>query len=223
MTQSARGAIEPPFSPVLLAGLALAPLPPRFLQPAIDAVFALVLKRHSDLLDRLGGYADAVIGIDPLDLPFVLVFRPKPDHPILTVVRDFAQVETTATVRGPLAMLMALGEGRIDGDAAFFSRQLVIEGDTEVVLALRNAIDGAAIDMVGDLAQALGPLGGPLRRAFGLGGALFDRLASDMELVRRAIAGPAQKTAEAQASRIAELETEVAALRRQTRKREGKA
>lgn len=220
MTEAPRRAVDPPFSPILLAGLAVAPVPLRLLRPVCDAAFAMVRKRHPDLLDRLSDYPDAVIGIDPLDLPFVLVLRPEPEGASLAVERDFASVDTTAIVRGPLSMLIALGEGRLDGDAAFFSRQLVIEGDTEVVLALRNAVDAAAIDLVEDVSAALGPLSGPLKRALGIGGVLFDHLASDMDLLRRAIAGPAQKTAEAQNARISQLEAEIATLRRSLRQRE---
>jgi len=37
-------------------------------------------------------------------------------------------------------------DGTYDGDALFFSRDLVIEGDTEAVLALRNAIENAELN-----------------------------------------------------------------------------
>lgn len=212
--------VDPPFSPVLLAGLALAPVSPRLLQPLFDAILAVVRRRHPDILERLANYPDAVIGIDPVDLPFVLVLEPWPESPHLGVRRDFEGVATTAVIRGPLAMLFALAEGRTDGDAAFFSRQLVFEGDTEVVLALRNAIDGAGIDLHADFAATLGPLARPLRHAVTLGGRLFDRLSQDMDLVRSALLGPAMRGATAQSARLGELEAEVASLRRSLRQRE---
>lgn len=222
MTSSPRRAVDPPFSPVLLAGMALAPVPVRLLQPACDALFGMVRRRHPDLLERLSDYPDAVIGIDPLDLPFVLILRPDPDMPSLELVRSLDDVETTARIRGPLALLVALGEGRLDGEQAFFTRRLVIEGETEVVLALRNAVDGAAIDLIGDLADTLGPLGSPIRRALGLGGGVLERLSEDMDLLRRSIAGPAQRSAEAQGARINALEEEVSALKRQLRRQQGR-
>jgi predicted lipid carrier protein YhbT len=212
--------VDPPFSPVLLAGLALAPLPPKMLQPLFDAAMALVRRRHPDLLDRLSGFGNAVIGIDPVDLPFVLVFEPRPERPRLTVWRDFTGVALSATVRGPLSMLMALGEGRLDGDAAFFSRQLVIEGDTEVILALRNAVDGAGIDMRADFAATLGPMARPLMRIADAAGQVVGRLADDMALVRQALVGPTLKAADIQTARLNELEAEVATLRRSLRQRE---
>jgi predicted lipid carrier protein YhbT len=212
--------VDPPFSPILLAGVALGPVPPRLLQPLFDAILAIVRRRHPDILERLAAYPDAIVGIDPVDLPFVLLLEVHPDHPHLTVKRDFSDITATAVIRGPLALLFALGEGRLDGDAAFFSRNLVFEGDTEVVLALRNAVDGAGIDLEADFAATLGPLARPLLRAARAGGWLFDCLARDMDLVRRALVGPALKGADAQSARLNELETEVAALRRSLRQRE---
>jgi predicted lipid carrier protein YhbT len=212
--------VDPPFSPVLLAGLALAPVPPRLLQPLFDAILSVVRRHHPDILDRLSAYPQAVVGVDPVDLPFVLVLEPIPEQPLLTVCRDFSELRPTAVIRGPLAMLFALAEGRIDGDAAFFSRQLVIEGDTEVVLALRNAIDGAGIDLQADFAATLGPLARPLHHLAGLGGRLFDRLSQDMDTLRAAIVGPALRGAQAQSARIGELEAEVTQLRRSLRHKE---
>ncbi|MBI5166006.1 MAG: SCP2 sterol-binding domain-containing protein, partial [Magnetospirillum sp.] len=130
----------PPFTPVLLLGLALKPVRPSLLQPAFDAMLRVVRRRHPDILDRLSAYADAVVCIDPTDLPFVLLLEPNPEDPRLTVRRAVDPGEVSATVRGPLETLIALAEGRVDGDALFFTRQLVVEGDTEVVVALRNAV-----------------------------------------------------------------------------------
>jgi len=212
--------VDPPFSPILLAGVALSPVPPRLLQPLFDAILTVVRRRHPDILDRLAAYPDAVVGIDPVDLPFVLLLEVHPDHPRLTVKRDFAGAAVTAVIRGPLALLFALGEGRLDGDAAFFARNLVFEGDTEVVLALRNAVDGAGIDLEADFAATVGPLAQPLLRVAKAGGWLFDRLSHDMDLVRRALVGQTLKGAEAQSARLNDLEGEVATLRRSLRQRE---
>ncbi len=183
----------------------------------------MVRRRHPDILDRLSAYPDAVVGIDPVDLPFTLVLEPIPGQPRLSVCRDFDDLRPTAVIRGPLRMLFDLCEGRIDGDAAFFSRQLVIEGDTEVVLALRNAVDGAGIDLEADFAATVGPLAAPLRRATRVGGWLFERLSRDMSLVRSAIVGPALRGADAQSARISELEAELVEMRRSLRHRERRA
>jgi predicted lipid carrier protein YhbT len=214
--------VDPPFSPVLLAGLALAPVPVRLLQPIFDAILKVVKGRHPDILERLSAYPDAVVGIDPVDLPFTLVLEPIPEQPRLTVCHDFDDIRPSAIIRGPLEMLFALAEGRIDGDAAFFSRQLVIEGDTEVVLALRNAVDGAGIDLEADFAATLGPIARPLMRAVRAGGWLFGRLSRDMNMLRQSLVGPEQRRAEGLSARINELEAELSQVRRSLRHRENR-
>ena len=47
--------------------------------------------------------------------------------------------------------------GTLDGDALFFSRDITIEGNTDAILALRNAIDAAEIDLPGEVADLFGP------------------------------------------------------------------
>ena len=54
--------------------------------------------------------------------------------------------------------LLALLEGRIDGDAMFFARSLSITGDMEAMLALRNALDDSGFDLPRDLGKAAGLL-----------------------------------------------------------------
>ena len=211
------GQAAPPFSPVLLLGLALEPVRPSVLQPVFDAMLTLVRRRHPDILERMAAYADAVICIDPTDLPFALLLEPDPAAPRLTVRRDVDPAEVSATVRGPLETLIALAEGRVDGDALFFSRQLVVEGDTEVVVALRNAVDGAGIDLLDDLATALGPFGRPLRAVAGAAFGVLSRLRRDAETLRQAVIAPALHGTEVQSARLTELEAEVKALRKAAR------
>lgn len=47
-----------------------------------------------------------------------------------------------ATIRGSLAAFKTLAERRQDPDQLFFQRRLVIEGDTELGLRLKNVLDG---------------------------------------------------------------------------------
>ncbi|KCZ46704.1 hypothetical protein HY17_08130 [Hyphomonas sp. CY54-11-8] len=73
-------------------------------------------------------------------------------------------------IRGRFMLLLELVDSQRDGDAAFFSRDLEVSGDTEAVVRLRNALD----DVEGSIAEeAAGILGAPgrailarLRRAY---------------------------------------------------------
>lgn len=210
--------VTPPFSPMLLLGLALRPLRPAALQPLFDALLRMVRRRHPDILERMADYGDKAVCIDPVDLPFVILLEPNPAEPRLTVRRSVEPEEVAATIHGPLETLIALAEGKVDGDALFFSRRLVIEGDTEVVVALRNAIDGAGIDLIDDIARELGPLARPFRGLAGLAQGVAGRLRDDLETLRAAIVAPAVKDAANLSNRVAQLESEVKQLRKAARR-----
>ncbi|MBL1271058.1 MAG: SCP2 sterol-binding domain-containing protein [Oceanospirillales bacterium] len=52
-----------------------------------------------------------------------------------------------AIIRGSLAALKTLAERRQDPDQLFFQRRLVIEGDTELGLGLKNLLDSLEWDL----------------------------------------------------------------------------
>ncbi|MCH8036113.1 MAG: SCP2 sterol-binding domain-containing protein [Proteobacteria bacterium] len=130
----------------------------------------------------------------------------------------YGGIEAAATIRGSLLSLIDLLEGRVDGDALFFSRDLVIEGDTEAVLTLRNAIDGAGIDLVEIAASALGPFAGLARRVLGPAEALFRRATRDLERLQGALLFPVARRCDAQAAALDEIRTGMDDLRRRSRR-----
>lgn len=122
-----------------------------------------ICERNPHIFDRLGVHAGKRFGIRPTDLPFAFVIEACTRRPRLSVMRELP-TELDARISSSLPNLLALVEGRVDGDALMFSRQLVIEGDVEAVLALRNAIDDAGLDLVAEIADLFGPLGEPVRQ-----------------------------------------------------------
>jgi predicted lipid carrier protein YhbT len=122
-----------------------------------------ICRNHPKIFERLGAHARKRFGIKPTDLPFAFLLEPAPSRPRLLVVRDLPD-DVDARICSPLAGLFGLVEGRLDGDALLFSRDLVVEGDVEAVLALRNAIDDAQLDPVAEIAAIFGPLAEPLKR-----------------------------------------------------------
>ena len=151
--------------PPILA-FALRPLPVPLLSLALSALTRSVAKRHPSLFRRLGPYADARFVLDPTDLPFVICLCPNANRPHVTMHRSAPQGD--ARIAGPLAALLGMVHGAFDGDALFFSRDLMIEGNTEAVLALRNAIDDAELDIGAELQALSGPFAGLLGRAISL-------------------------------------------------------
>lgn len=98
------------------------------------------------LLARLEDYADRIFVIDPIDCPFVFVITLHRSGVSLRVQRGLGRTPCAARIAAPLFMLLGMLDGTYDGDALFFSRDLTIEGDTEAVLALRNALENAEVD-----------------------------------------------------------------------------
>jgi predicted lipid carrier protein YhbT len=113
-------------------------------------------ERHPCLFARLGPHAEKRFLIDPTDLPFSFLIRPQPARPRIDVRRRAPASAWDCRIAGPLAALLGMIHGAYDGDALFFSRDIVIEGDTEAALALRNAIDNAEIDLFTEAAVSLG-------------------------------------------------------------------
>lgn len=149
--------VSPPAPLPPTVTLALRPLPLAPLRLPLALLLRQLARRHPVLFERLGEHAAKRFGIDPTDLPFAFILTPHPARPAIAVVRRLpAQLDVR--IAGPLAGLIGLVDGDLDGDALFFSRDLVVEGDVEAVLALRNAIDGAGIDLIDEIAAGLGPL-----------------------------------------------------------------
>jgi len=186
-------AVSPPLSPWLLLGLVLRPLPLMPLQPALKVALHGLRRRHPGLFDRLGELGDRVFLIHPVELPFALRLGFTDGEPDLRACPSEPAEAADAVVRGPLVALVELLDGRTDGDALFFSRRLWFEGDTAAVVALRNALDGAGIDLFEDLLQALGVFRGPARRMLGLARRLVGRLEGDLETIRSAALEPVSR------------------------------
>lgn len=116
------------------------------------------------LAARLGEHSASTFAIDPVDCPFAFLVSLRNRHPVIAVRRDLGGARYAARIAAPLVVLLGMLDGSYDGDALFFSRDLVIEGDTEAVLALRNALDDAEFDPA-----TLAGVPAPLRALFNRG------------------------------------------------------
>lgn len=149
-------------------GLLLAPVPLALLQPILSRIARHVAQSRPELFDRLGPHAGKRFLIDPTDLPFVMVLTPERELPRMTAHRRYEKPAHDAAIAGTFLTLLEMIDGSLDGDAMFFSRDLKVSGDTEAVVALRNALDdfeGSALDSV---IGSFGLLSGPA--AFALSG-----------------------------------------------------
>jgi len=140
--------------------LRVMPLAP--LSASLTAFSARIAKTHPGIFRRLGEYDRTRFELDPTDLPIVICLDPNGGAPRVTVTRQ--PCGGAARISGPLAALLGLVHGAFDGDALFFSRDLVIGGDTAAALALRNAVDDAELDLSQEITQLSGPFAAGLQR-----------------------------------------------------------
>ena len=136
-------------------------LPTLPLDVALRRFVGSLADRHPSLFSRLGEHATKRFLIEPTDLSLAFLLAPDPAMPRLEAVKRGADGEIAVAcdsrIAGPLAALIGMVHGALDGDALFFSRDIVIEGDAEAVLALRNAVDDAEIDLPAEIAAITGP------------------------------------------------------------------
>ena len=173
---------------------------------------AIMMRRHPSVFERLSGLGRPTFLIEPWELPFGFLLRPGEARPRLEIVADPSVVQATARIRGSLRTLIELLEGRLDGDALFFSRELIVEGSTEAVVALRNAVDGAGVDVVADLLSILGPLSKPARKIVHATGAAGGRIARFLRAARNVAVAPAARRLDSHDAKLSDMERRIATL-----------
>ena len=83
---------------------------------------------------------------------------------------------------------------------------------------LRNAIDGAGIDLAETAASALGPFAGIARRLLRPAETLIRRMTRDLEALQATLLSPLARRCDAQAAELDELRTRLDGLQRRTRR-----
>ena len=129
--------------PLLAKAASVLPLLP--LELVVRRLLANAMAARPTFASRLGEHAGRTFAIDPVDCPFVFLFTPQEGRASLRVARGLSDAAYDARIAAPLVVLLGMIDGTYDGDALFFSRDLVIEGDTGAVLALRNAMENAEL------------------------------------------------------------------------------
>ncbi|MDF1854661.1 SCP2 sterol-binding domain-containing protein [Pseudooceanicola sp.] len=149
-----------------LPALALRWVPVTPLSMALAGFARHLAQRHPGMFRRLGRYDQTRFVLDPTDLPISILLEPRGGKPRLYLSRR--KLRGDARIAGPLAGLLGMVHGTYDGDALFFSRDLLIEGDTAAVLALRNAIDDAELDLSAEAQAMSGPFAAQVKRLIAL-------------------------------------------------------
>jgi predicted lipid carrier protein YhbT len=121
-------------------------------------------RRHPRLVANFARLDPAVVHVFPSDLPHRFAIEFGGGKMDVRVLRDDGPKPPDAEIRGNLMALIDLLEGRIDGDAMFFSREIEITGSTAVIVAVRNTLDREEILITDEIAAIFGPLERPARR-----------------------------------------------------------
>ncbi|TDX31271.1 ubiquinone anaerobic biosynthesis accessory factor UbiT [Rhodovulum visakhapatnamense] len=138
----------------------LPPLPLFLLQPVLKRIVTKIAADNPDMFDRLGHHRHAYFLIDPVDMPFMLYLRPDPDAlDFKALNRRRVLPPHCARISGKFLDLLTLMDTEQDGDALFFSRDLIVTGDTEAVVCLRNALDDVEDPIAESVADMFGAPG----------------------------------------------------------------
>lgn len=202
-------------TPLTPVGALLRPLPERPLEAALQRLADRLVARHPELLDRAADAGAARLRLAATDMPWQALVDLDGTRAHLTLLAtDAPAPDCDAAIEGPLERLIACAGGQGDGDAMFFAREIRVTGSSELVVALRNALDDAEIDFTEEAAALAGPLAAPARAALGRAGRMYQRLAGGLDMVKADLRAPLEARLDAQAREIAELRSEVARLRR---------
>lgn len=139
--------------------LAQLPLPFVFLQPLLGRIVRHIATKRPELFNRIGPHKNKEFLIDPVNMPFAMLLTPNPENPRLKAVRRHKAHKYDARIAGSFLTLLDMVDGRLDGDALFFTRDLIVEGDTEAVVCLRNALDDLEGSIADDITDIFGIAG----------------------------------------------------------------
>lgn len=167
------------------AGLGIRVLPLPVMDRALRRLTKRIVNGHPESFHRMAPYASTTFLIEPTDLPIQFRIRLDGPAPIICQRRP-ASCSWDARIAGPILSLLALAHGTLDGDALFFSRRITIEGDTDAILAMRNAIDAAEIDLLQEIVALLGPFGPAARYMADIAMPVMGRLLESIAVSRGA-------------------------------------
>ncbi len=167
----------------LLRHLPVPPLAPQATGFALTRLLRRIAQRKPSILSRLGPHQGSRVLIDLRDSPLVLLMEPGARR--ITAHPRRTEPPHDAAIRGRLSAFLAMLHGAEDGDALFFSGELEISGDTAAVLALRNALDDAELDLTEELATIPGrPFDRWLRQASAIAAQQSGLVLSRQEVMR---------------------------------------
>lgn len=203
---------HPSFTPFLLANPVLRNVPEFVVQRICNHAMNTMFQRHPSVFSRVTERETFAVLIAPTDLDLRLYLKLDPARPELRPAKDSDEEQVAARITGPLPALLDLLQGKSDGDALFFSRTLRIEGRTDLVVALRNALDADDIDLRAAVIDSFGMTGPLTRIALAFAERIYHQLQRDMARAADCLISPAEKRLTGLEKRIKQQSETVAKL-----------
>lgn len=210
---------RPSFTPFLLANPVVRNVPVFTLERLCAHAMATMYRRHKQVFDRATERETFSLLISPTDLDLSLFLALDSTAPLLRPARAGDEKTIAARIIGPLPALLELLEGKSDGDALFFSRVLRIEGRTDLVVALRNALDGEEIDLRSAIIESFGLLGPFARFALRTAETAYHQIQSDMDRVANTLLDPIEKRLSGFDRRFGEHADDISGLQKTVKRR----
>ncbi|WP_417811447.1 ubiquinone anaerobic biosynthesis accessory factor UbiT [Thalassospira alkalitolerans] len=210
---------RPSFTPFLLVNPVLRNVPTFAIERLCRHAMTTMHRRHKSIFERVTEHETFSLLISPTDLDMDLFLVLDPHKPELRPAQKGEENAVAARIIGPLPALLGLLEGKSDGDALFFSRALRIEGRTDLVVALRNALDGEDIDLRSAVSESFGVLGPAARIALRVAERVYQQMQSDMNRVADTLISPIEKRLNGLDRRLADQGENIAGLEKSARRR----
>lgn len=161
--------------PELFARHAIHSVPTPIVNLLVQKSVQSIYNKHPQITDRLSTISGKCFLIKITDLQYYISFIFR-EHGIRTTVYKNRPAYVDVYIAGALSDLLDLLGGDVDGDTMFFSRHLTIEGDTESLLTLRNAIDSEDFNIKDELFKLLGPFNKQAQKAFSIFYTLLNKI-----------------------------------------------
>jgi len=179
--------INQSFSPILFSGLVAKNLPKAPINYLIDRFTKQMVKNHPSIVERLQHIEGTHFLICPTDLPHGVSLTVGNLNLDAKLADDRNSDAPDVTIMGPFMLLLSMLDGTQDGDALFFSRNITVEGNTEALLTLRNAIDSDDVDLKEEILSSFGFMRKVAEATLSTGTKLYQSASDDLDKINVAL------------------------------------
>lgn len=204
--------ISTEFNLGIVLGMALSFLPLPLVEHLLNRCMRRLDAHCPNLRGRLADANGKCFALVMVDMPFTVLMRIKNGSPACVLLSKHNVYSADVSIHATSQKLLALLEGKEDGDALFFSRHLQVSGDTEALLILRNALDSEPVNLREILYSVFGPFEDMARRISKPVESVGMRLARDIQQLHHALIQPLTQRQHAFTLQLQQMEKRLAVV-----------